>query len=108
MESRLAEDKSDAAHELQIPKKKDEAQKISIVSVTTGKGLTKAEILKVTQTNLSEIEKLGTHIEMILKDVPGTRSIYAERTAGGYFLDFKLNSFYVYNCEHFDTKLIFW
>jgi Ca-activated chloride channel family protein len=57
MESRLAEDKSDAAHELQVPKKKDEAQKISIVSVTTGKGLTKDEILKVSQANLSEIEK---------------------------------------------------
>jgi Cu(I)/Ag(I) efflux system membrane protein CusA/SilA len=27
---------------------------------------------------------------MVLKEVPGTRSIYAERTAGGYFLDFNL------------------
>jgi Ca-activated chloride channel homolog len=57
MESRLAEDKSDAAQELQVPKKKDEAQKISIVSVTVGKGLTKNEILKIGEANLSEIEK---------------------------------------------------
>jgi Cu(I)/Ag(I) efflux system membrane protein CusA/SilA len=28
---------------------------------------------------------------MILKDVPGTRSVYAERVAGGYFIDFDLN-----------------
>jgi Ca-activated chloride channel family protein len=56
MESRLSEDKS-AVQELEAPKKNDKAQKISIISVTTGKGLTKAEILKVIQTNLSEIEK---------------------------------------------------
>ena len=27
---------------------------------------------------------------MILKDIPGTRSIYAERVTGGYFLDFDI------------------
>jgi TonB family protein len=57
MESRLAEDKSATAEELQVPKKKDEAQKINIISVTVGKGLTKNEILKVGEANLSEIEK---------------------------------------------------
>lgn len=46
--------------------------------------------IKVFGPDLKEIEKIGTHLEMILKEVPGTRSIYAERTAGGYFLDFKL------------------
>jgi Ca-activated chloride channel family protein len=56
MEGRLSEDKA-AEQEVQVPKKKDEAKKISIVSVTAGKGLTKAEILKVAQTNLSQIEK---------------------------------------------------
>ena len=56
MEGRLSEDKL-AAQEVQVPKKKDEAKKISIVSVTVGKGLTKDEILKVAQTNLREIEK---------------------------------------------------
>jgi Cu(I)/Ag(I) efflux system membrane protein CusA/SilA len=27
---------------------------------------------------------------MIMKDIPGTRSVYAERVAGGYFVDFNL------------------
>jgi Cu(I)/Ag(I) efflux system membrane protein CusA/SilA len=46
--------------------------------------------IKIMGADLKEIEKLGLHLEMILKDVPGTRSIYAERTGGGYFLDFAL------------------
>ncbi len=33
---------------------------------------------------------MGRQIEMVLKDVPGTASVFAERTAGGYFLDFSL------------------
>jgi Ca-activated chloride channel homolog len=57
MESRLAEDKTDAAIEMQGPAKKDKEQKISITSVITGKGLTKNEILKVAEANLSEIKK---------------------------------------------------
>jgi Ca-activated chloride channel family protein len=56
MESSQAGDKA-TAQEVQEPRKKDEARKISIVSVTAGNGLTKAEILKVTQANLSQIEK---------------------------------------------------
>ncbi len=43
--------------------------------------------IKIFGANLKEIEKIGSHLEMILKDVPGTRSVYAERTAGGCFLD---------------------
>ncbi len=46
--------------------------------------------IKIFGSDLKEIEKIGEHIEMVLKDVPGTRSIYAERTAGGYFVDFDL------------------
>lgn len=46
--------------------------------------------IKIFGDDLKEIEKIGTHIEMILKEVPGTRSIYAERVAGGYFVDFDL------------------
>lgn len=46
--------------------------------------------IKIFGPDLSEIEKLGSHLEFILADVPGTRSIYAERVAGGYFLDFDL------------------
>jgi Cu(I)/Ag(I) efflux system membrane protein CusA/SilA len=46
--------------------------------------------IKIFGADLKEIEKIGVHLEGILKDLPGTRSVYAERTAGGYFLDFKL------------------
>jgi len=46
--------------------------------------------IKIFGADLAEIEKVGGHLEMILKDVPGTRSIFAERTAGGYFVDFEL------------------
>jgi copper/silver efflux system protein len=47
--------------------------------------------IKVFGPDLQEIERLGTELEAIVKDIPGTRSVYAERTAGGYFLDFDLN-----------------
>jgi Cu(I)/Ag(I) efflux system membrane protein CusA/SilA len=46
--------------------------------------------IKILGADLKEIERLGTHLEMILNQVPGTRSVYAERTGGGYFLDFDL------------------
>jgi Cu(I)/Ag(I) efflux system membrane protein CusA/SilA len=43
--------------------------------------------IKVFGPDLNEIEKIGRHVEMALKDVPGTRSVYAERTTGGYYVD---------------------
>jgi len=43
--------------------------------------------IKISGGDLNTIEELGLHIEMILKEVPGTRSVYAERVAGGYFID---------------------
>ena len=46
--------------------------------------------IKILGTDLNKIQEIGQHIEMVLKDVPGTTSIFAERTAGGYFLDFAL------------------
>jgi copper/silver efflux system protein len=46
--------------------------------------------IKIFGPKLQEIERLGTELEAIVKDIPGTRSVYAERTAGGYFLDFDL------------------
>ena len=46
--------------------------------------------IKVLGSDLSEIEKVGGQIEMALKDIPGTTSVFAERTTGGYFLDFDL------------------
>ena len=46
--------------------------------------------IKVLGSDLAEIEKIGEQVEMALKDVPGTTSVFAERTTGGYFLDFDL------------------
>ena len=37
--------------------------------------------IKVFGADLKEIETIGTSLETILKDVPGTRSVYAERSA---------------------------
>ncbi|HJW09620.1 MAG TPA: efflux RND transporter permease subunit, partial [Holophagaceae bacterium] len=46
--------------------------------------------LKIGGADLKEIERLGLEAEAILERVPGTRSVFAERVAGGYFLDFVL------------------
>ncbi|MDH4368273.1 MAG: CusA/CzcA family heavy metal efflux RND transporter [Nitrospira sp.] len=47
--------------------------------------------IKIFGPDLKQIEEIGKHLEMSLRDVPGTRSVYAERVAGGYFLDFEIN-----------------
>jgi copper/silver efflux system protein len=46
--------------------------------------------IKVLGPDLREIEKIGARLETLLRNVPGTRSVFAERVAGGYFLDFDL------------------
>jgi len=43
--------------------------------------------IKVFGNDIKEIERLGEQLEALLRDIPGTRSVYAERVAGGYFLD---------------------
>jgi Cu(I)/Ag(I) efflux system membrane protein CusA/SilA len=43
--------------------------------------------IKVFGPDLNGIAEQAQHIEAILKDVPGTRSVYAERVTGGYYLD---------------------
>ncbi len=47
--------------------------------------------IKVFGPRLDEIERIGLDVERTLKDVPGTRSAYAERANTGYFLDFTIN-----------------
>jgi copper/silver efflux system protein len=44
--------------------------------------------IKIFGADLSEIERVGKQLEGMLRKVPGTRSIYAERAAGGFFVDF--------------------
>ena len=46
--------------------------------------------VKVFGSDLNRIQSIGQEIERVLAQVPGTRSVYAERTGGGYFLDFDL------------------
>ena len=46
--------------------------------------------IKVLGSDLNTIQKIGEEIEHTLAKVPGTRSVYAERVSGGYFLDFNL------------------
>ena len=46
--------------------------------------------IKVMGASLDEIQKIGGQVESALKAVPGTSSVFAERTSGGYFLDFDL------------------
>ncbi|HBG20007.1 MAG TPA: CusA/CzcA family heavy metal efflux RND transporter [Desulfobulbaceae bacterium] len=43
--------------------------------------------IKVLGPKLEEIERIGLEIEELLRDVPGTRSAYAERLTTGYFID---------------------
>lgn len=47
--------------------------------------------IKIFGPDLKQIESIGKHLEMSLKVVPGTRSVYAERVSGGYFLDFDIH-----------------
>ncbi|MEO8382560.1 MAG: CusA/CzcA family heavy metal efflux RND transporter [Acidobacteriota bacterium] len=47
--------------------------------------------VKIFGADLVEIEKIGQHLEGILQKIPGTRSVFGERVAGGYFVDFDLN-----------------
>jgi Cu(I)/Ag(I) efflux system membrane protein CusA/SilA len=46
--------------------------------------------VKVYGAHLAQIEEIGGQLEAALLNVPGTRSVYAERVAGGYFVDFDL------------------
>jgi Cu(I)/Ag(I) efflux system membrane protein CusA/SilA len=46
--------------------------------------------IKILGSDLGRIQRIGEDLERILRDVPGTRTVLAERTAGGYYVDFDL------------------
>ncbi|MDE2322885.1 MAG: efflux RND transporter permease subunit [candidate division NC10 bacterium] len=46
--------------------------------------------IKVLGPKLETIQRIGQEIETALKPVPGTRNVFAERVAGGYYLDFEI------------------
>src|SRR5438094_4011676 len=47
--------------------------------------------VKVFGSDLAEIQKVAVQVEKELAGLPNTRSTFAERTVGGYFLDFTVN-----------------
>ncbi len=47
--------------------------------------------LKITGSDLQQIQEIGARIESLLDKVKGTRSVLAERTADGYFVDLEWN-----------------
>jgi copper/silver efflux system protein len=47
--------------------------------------------LKISGANLVQIEQIGGQVEASLRQMKGTRSVFAERTGGGYFLDIDWN-----------------
>jgi Cu(I)/Ag(I) efflux system membrane protein CusA/SilA len=44
--------------------------------------------VKIYGADIHVIERIGTDIERLLPSIPGTRSAFAERTSGGFFVDF--------------------
>ncbi|MBL8634519.1 MAG: efflux RND transporter permease subunit [Myxococcales bacterium] len=44
--------------------------------------------IKIFGQNPKELDQIGAQIEAIVRSIAGTRSVFAERTTGGYFLDF--------------------
>ncbi len=47
--------------------------------------------IKIGGPDLTVLEDLGRQVEDIIRDVPGTLSVYAERVMGGNFLDFDID-----------------
>jgi Cu(I)/Ag(I) efflux system membrane protein CusA/SilA len=47
--------------------------------------------IKILGSNLPEIQRIGSQIERALQPIRGTRSVYAERVAQGYFTDIEVN-----------------
>ena len=47
--------------------------------------------IKVAGEDLEVLQELGKKIEQVIRDVPGTLSVYAERVVGGNYLDFEID-----------------
>lgn len=47
--------------------------------------------IKISGSDINQIETIGTEVEKIISNVPNTRSVFAERVAGGFFFDFNFN-----------------
>ncbi len=47
--------------------------------------------IKLAGPDLATLERLGKEIETVIREVPGTLSVYAERVMGGNYLDFSID-----------------
>jgi len=65
--------------------------------------------IKIGGPDLKVLEKIGKEIEKVTRDIPGTRSVYAERAAGGNYVDFDIdrNSIARYGLSIGDVQNVF-
>ena len=47
--------------------------------------------IKIAGPSLAELERIGSEVEAVVKQVPGTTSAYSERVIGGRYLEFDIN-----------------
>jgi Cu(I)/Ag(I) efflux system membrane protein CusA/SilA len=47
--------------------------------------------VKIFGEDLAELERIGAEVEAAVRMVPGTRSVFAERTVSGYYLDIDID-----------------
>ncbi|BCD92636.1 cation transporter (plasmid) [Francisella halioticida] len=47
--------------------------------------------IKISGSNLAEIQKIGQDIEVLLKQLPDTTSVYADRSEGGRYINIDIN-----------------
>ena len=47
--------------------------------------------IKIAGADLNTLERLGKEVESLLRNVPGTASVFSERVVGGNYFDFEIN-----------------
>jgi Cu(I)/Ag(I) efflux system membrane protein CusA/SilA len=47
--------------------------------------------IKIAGADLNELERIGTEVEAVVRQVPGTASAFAERATGGRFVEFEID-----------------
>ena len=47
--------------------------------------------IKVAGANLAELERVAAEVEAVVRQVPGTTSVFAERVMGGNYVEFNIN-----------------
>ena len=85
----LVDEMNDGAAAARRYQRLDHADRGRIDMLTTG--MRTPVGLKISGGDPQTIEEIGAQIEAVLPPVPGTRSVFAERTGGGYFLDIDWN-----------------